>query len=42
MNKLITLSLVALVLYGIAATAGLVSFAPVDALLAIASRILVG
>jgi hypothetical protein len=40
--KLITLSLITLVAYGIAAIAGLVSSAPIDALIAVVKSILVG
>lgn len=42
MNKLITTSLIALVAYGIAAVAGLVSSAPIDALIAVVRAVLVG
>lgn len=42
MNKLITLALIALVAYGIASTAGLVSSAPIDALLNVVHSVLVG
>ena len=42
MTKLVTLSVIALVAYGIFSAAGLVSFAPVDALLSVVRSILVG